>query len=43
LVFYAWLRLEAGLSPAESFAEATRRATDARRVVEIRDLRLPAV
>jgi hypothetical protein len=38
LVLYAWLRLEAGLSPETAFDEAARRATGARRSVDVRDL-----
>lgn len=38
LVLYAWLRLEAGLPPETAFDEAARRATGARRSVDVRDL-----
>jgi len=38
LVLYAWLRIEAGLSPPEAFDEAVRRATGARRHVDLADL-----
>lgn len=38
LVLYAWLRLEAGLSPETAFDEAAARATGARRSVDVRDL-----
>ncbi len=41
LVLYAWLRLEAGLAPDVAFEEAVRRATGARRSVDVHDL-LPA-
>jgi hypothetical protein len=41
LVLYAWLRLEARLSPDLAFDEAVRRATGVRRSVDVRDL-LPA-
>jgi len=41
LVLYAWLRLEAGLSPGVAFEEAVRRATGVRRAADVRDL-LPA-
>jgi len=38
LVLYAWMRLEAGLAPEVAFDEAVRRATGARRSVDVRDL-----
>jgi hypothetical protein len=38
LVLYAWLRLEAGLSPDAAFAEAVRRATGVRWIVDLADL-----
>ena len=38
LVLYAWLRIEAALSPETAFDEAARRATGARRSVDVRDL-----
>lgn len=43
LVLYAWLRLEAGLAAPEAFDEAVRRATGARRHVELGDLVPPPV
>lgn len=42
LVFYAWLRLEAGMAPAQAFAEAARRAAGAKRSVDVRDIPLAA-
>lgn len=42
LVLYAWMRLEAGLAPEVAFEEAVRRATGARRSVDVRDL-LPSL
>jgi hypothetical protein len=41
LVLYAWLRLEAGLAPCAAFEEAARRATGARRRVDLADLAAP--
>jgi len=38
LILYAWLRLEAGLAPEAAYDEATRRATGARRRVDLSDL-----
>lgn len=38
LVLYAWLRLEAGLAPEAAFDEAVRRATGARKRVDVSDL-----
>ncbi|MFZ5787410.1 MAG: N-acetylmuramoyl-L-alanine amidase [Acidobacteriota bacterium] len=38
LVLYAWLRLEAGLAPEAAFEDAVRRATGARRRVDLSDL-----
>lgn len=43
LVLYAWLRLEAGLSPAAAYEEAARRATGSTGSVSVRDLIPPAV
>jgi len=43
LVLYAWLRLEAGLAPPNAFDEAVRRATGARRHVDLGDLAPPPV
>ncbi len=41
LVLYAWLRLEAGLAPCVAYEEAARRATSARRRVDLADLAAP--
>ncbi len=38
LALYAWLRLEARLDPDPAYEEATRRATDARRSIDVSDL-----
>jgi len=41
LVLYAWLRLEAGLTSCTAYEEAARRATGARRNVDVADLAAP--
>ncbi|MBK7537583.1 MAG: N-acetylmuramoyl-L-alanine amidase [Myxococcales bacterium] len=38
LVLYAWLRIEAKMSPSVAFAEAVRRATGATKSIDLRDL-----
>jgi hypothetical protein len=43
LVLYAWLRIEAGLTPCDAYGEATRRATGTRRYVDLADLMSDAV
>ena len=42
MVLYAWLRLEAGLAACTAYEEAARRATGARRSVDVADL-IPTV
>jgi hypothetical protein len=37
-VLYAWLRLEAGLAPEVAYAEAKRRATNAKSRIDVTDL-----
>jgi hypothetical protein len=37
-VLYAWLRIQAGLEPADAYGEATARATGAKKRIDLSDL-----
>jgi hypothetical protein len=38
LVLYAWLRIQAGMEPADAYREATARATGAKKRIDLSDL-----